>query len=206
MALDTFANLKTALATWLRRDDLTASIPDFITLAEAQINRRLKDAKVTARATATISDEYSAVPSRFGGVVSFDLATSPKTPLRQYSPPELNGLVATIYQTTGKPLAFAVVGSEFRFAPSPGESYTAELTYYQGVAALSDSATTNWLLTDHPDAYLYGALVQSAPFLRADERLGVWGTLFTTALDDIITNAERAKFGARPLARFRSFG
>jgi hypothetical protein len=36
------------------------------------------------------------------------------------------------------------------------------MLYSQKVPALSDSATTNWLLTSHPDAYLFGTLTMSA--------------------------------------------
>jgi hypothetical protein len=205
MGLATFTELKAAVATWLRRTDLTADIPDFITLAEAQINRRLKNAKLVGVATATISDEYSDVPADFGGVVSFDLDTTPPTHLAGLAAPELADIARRI-NGVGRPAAYAVVGTQFRYAPAPDASYSAILTYYQRLVALSDAEPSNWVLEKHPDVYLYGALAQSAPYLRADERLSMWGGLFATALDDLITDVERDRAGARPARRMRSFG
>ncbi len=78
-----------------------------------------------------------------------------------------------------------MVGDEFQFIPIPDASYLVELTYWRRIPPLSDTNTTNWILSDHPDAYLYGALVQSAPYLMDDSRITTWGTLFTAALDDM---------------------
>ena len=59
------------------------------------------------------------------------------------------------------------------------------MTYIARVAALSADNSTNWILRDYPDAYLYGAPVQSAPYLKDDGRMAGWAALFTAALDDI---------------------
>jgi hypothetical protein len=68
-----------------------------------------------------------------------------------------------------------------------------ELVYYQEIPALSDSQTTNWLLTDAPDAYVYGALTQAAPFLGEDERLPTWAQLYTSAIQGLNSSSDRAK-------------
>jgi len=86
------------------------------------------------------------------------------------------------------------VGDEFQYYPSPDASYTATLTYYARIPALSVSATTNWLLTAHPDAYLYGALLQAAPYLRDNDALQVYGAGYTAALSSIRA-AERTQAG-----------
>ena len=42
MALDTYSNLKTSIANYLNRSDLTAFLGDFILLTEARLNRELR--------------------------------------------------------------------------------------------------------------------------------------------------------------------
>ena len=86
-----------------------------------------------------------------------------------------------------------MVGTEIEVYPSPDTSYTGEIIYYSKVPALSDSNTTNWLLTLSPDIYLYGTLIQSAPYLRDDERTAVWATLYTRMVSDMNVSDERSR-------------
>jgi hypothetical protein len=199
LALDTYSGLQTSIAGFLNRSDLISIIPDFITLAESQMHRRFVGRqrqglpiprRMVGRSDATIStsDEYIAVPSDFAGPLSFTLDSDPITVLDYLDSQNLQEWKASTAAatTSGQPPRFyAVVGGEFQLYPIADQDYTGELTYIKRVAALTDTNTTNWVLADYPDAYLYGALVQSAPYLKDDGRLEVWGTLFTAALDDI---------------------
>ena len=63
MSIATYAELKTAVANWLQRTDLTSYIPDFITIAESQIASDLKVREMEKRVTASISTEYFDIPS-----------------------------------------------------------------------------------------------------------------------------------------------
>ena len=102
---------------------------------------------------------------------------------------------------------FTMVGQQFQVIPPPNTSYSAELLYYAKIPALSDSNTTNWLLTESPDIYLYGALVQSSPYLKEDERVGTWAGLYQRFVDDMMLADERARIGSSKLkARIRTFG
>lgn len=210
MALDTYSGLKATVADFLNRTDLTAAIPGFITLAEAQINRRMmKDGPVRqmmARADATIDDEYVAVPTDFLGTRAIYMTDADPAYLLQYLDPEkMIDIKSRTVTPSGPPKNFSVVGSEFQFYPWAGGSYAGELTYWQKIPALSDTATSNWLLTDHPDIYLYAALLQSAPYLKDDERLAVWGRLFVEAINDLVV-ADRLARSAPHIAIPIPFG
>jgi len=192
MALANYSDLKASIASWLNRSDLTAAIPDFIALAEAQISRRLvmlgPVRAMMGRSDATINGEFAAVPIDFMGARTINFAED-RTRLLEYClPEEINRKKSFEGCTTGKPRFFSVVGGEFQFFPAPagGAGYLAELTYWKRVPALSDAAPGNWLLNLHPDAYLYGALLQSAPYLKDDARIQSWGTFFETILSDIV--------------------
>ena len=96
--------------------------------------------------------------------------------------------------------------NNIEFAPVPDSEYTLEIVYYQALPALADN-TTNWLLDSHPDIYLYGSLMQSAPYLQADERIGVWAGKFQQILEQLKTSDEKARFsGTTPTITFSSFG
>ena len=191
MALTSYTTLKASVADFLNRSDLTSVIPDFITLAEAEMRRRLSD---MARASATISTEYSEVPSDFGSVITFDLNTTPPTPLQYLAPDQFTN-DSPFYISTGPCLFYTVVAGEFRFMPAPGTSYTARLTYWRKITALSADNTSNWVLEDHPDAYLYGALKASAPYLKDDARISIWGQLFEEAMVSIETMTRKDMLG-----------
>jgi hypothetical protein len=65
MALSTYAELKTSIGDWLNRSDLTSVIPDFISLAEAQVERTLRTRQMIVRANASFDAQYGAVPADF---------------------------------------------------------------------------------------------------------------------------------------------
>jgi hypothetical protein len=203
MALNTWTALKTSVADWLNRADLTAVVPDFITLAEAQINRRLLMAgpvrQMMARDDLSIDAEFVTVPEDFAGTRSIYI-DGEQGPLFYAEPEKIDELLENFTTLpSGNPTRFSVVGGEFRFYPWNGTTVAAKLTYWQRIPALGGSQATNWLLDSHPDAYLYGALLQSAPYLKADARIGVWGNAFETILSDIVT-ADKIERNAPQLA------
>ena len=69
--------------------------------------------------------------------------------------------------------------------PTPDAVYTTSMLYYKTVDALSDSNTTTTMLTQNPDVYLYGSLLEAEPFLMNDQRVQLWATAFQQALADI---------------------
>jgi hypothetical protein len=101
--------------------------------------------------------------------------------------------------TTGRPQVYSVIAGQIEVWPTPDAAYTGELYYYARTAGLSDSNTSNWILDYFPDAYLYGSLVHSAPYLVDDQRTQVWASLYQNAIDGINANNEKAKFGGSGL-------
>jgi hypothetical protein len=207
MALSTYTELKTSIGDWLNRSDLTSVIPDFISLAEAQVERTLRTRQMIVRANASFDAQYGAVPADFLETKSLKLtSTNPQTPLEFLSIDALDNK-ATEYTGSGKPRFFGVVGGQFRIVPTPDATYTTELTYYAKLTKLSSSVASNWLLTANPDIYLYGALLQAAPYLQDDARIQTWATLYERALNDSQTADDRgASSGGALLTRAKTFG
>ena len=207
MALTTYSELKTSIGDWLNRSDLTSVIPDFISLAEAQVERTLRTRQMIVRANASFDAQYGAVPSDFLETKSLKLtSTNPQTPLEFLSIDALDQKAAE-YTASGKPRFFGVVGGQLRIVPTPDSTYTTELTYYAKLSKLSTSNTSNWLLSSSPDIYLYGALLQAAPYLQDDARIQTWATLYERALNDLQTADDRsASSGGALLTRAKTFG
>jgi hypothetical protein len=133
--------------------------------------------------------------------------TNPVTNLTFQTIDAMDQLANTTYLSSGKPLYFSVVGNQFRLLPIPDGAYTAELVYYAKLTKLSSIVATNWLLTQAPDVYLYGALLQAAPYLQDDARIPVWSSLYQAGLDQLqIADDRGSTSGGAILARARTFG
>jgi hypothetical protein len=207
MALTTYTELKTSIGDWLNRTDLTSAISDFISLAEAQIERQLRTRQMITRSNADISTEYAALPSDFLETKSFKLtSTNPVTPLIFQTIDALDDLSRTLSYPS-RPKYFGIVGGQIRVVSTPDTTYTTELIYYSKLSKLSSTVSTNWLLASSPDIYLYGSLLQAAPYLQDDARIPVWSNLYDRALTDVQTADDRgATSGGAMAARAKSFG
>lgn len=204
--MNNYAELKSTIADYLNRDDLTTIIPTFIRLAESKFNRSLRVRQMITRATAEIETDFFAPPGDWLETKEFQLNTNPITRLEYITESQGNRLRQTRFVAPGQPRFFTVVGNQLEFIPTPDTTYEGELTYYAKIPSLSDSTTSNWLLAYAPDLYLYGALVEAEPYLKNDERLPVWGELYLRVLADIEAADERASVASTPLVRARSLG
>lgn len=195
MAITTYAELKTSITDFLNRDDLDTVAPTFISLAEADLQRRVRHWRGEKRSSAEIDTQYSAIPADFVEAIRFYITGGDTRPLELISQAELLDRKFRNLNTSGQPAYYAITAGEIEVYPVPDATYTSELYYNARVPALSDSTTTNWLLEYYPDAYLYGSLVHSAPYLKEDARLQTWAALYQSAVDAINTESESSKFG-----------
>lgn len=199
MAITNYSELKTAVANSLARTDLTSQIPDFIALAEARLSRDLetRDQEKRAQATLTSGDEFTSLPTDLREVRQVKLNTDPNTVLEYMSPVALDNTYGGT--GTGRPQAFSIVGAELKLRPIPDSAYTAEIIYIGSLAALSDTVTTNQMLTRHPDAYLTGSLVEAYLYLMDDQRAQLYDQKFTRIIEEIRKDEERSHFGTGTL-------
>lgn len=192
MALANYADLLAAVANWLERGDLTARIPEFITLAEAEFNRRLRTAEMEGTATATLTEDRVAVPTDFQGLRSIIL-DGVVTKLDYMPPGDFFDIVAS-----GTPAVYTIVDGMFQFRPSVS-SGTCRIVYYQKIPALTVSNTTNWLMTRWPDLYLFATLMQAEFFGWNDERLPLIKSRCEEIFAQIEENTNKERYGGRRL-------
>lgn len=185
MSISTYAELQTAVASWLNRSDLTDYVPDFIRIAEDQLSLDLHTREMEAQTTlVTVGDVATvALPTDMHEIRRFRVDVSYSQPLKFLTPDQLSADYAS--DAVGQPIVYTVIGANAQLAPVPDGVYSLELTYKQQLPALSDSNTVNWLLTKWPSLYLYASLIAAEPFLKNDDRLMLWQGLYQQQLDRI---------------------
>ena len=192
MALNSYAALKTSIGDFLNRDDLTAVIPDFISLAEAQINRDIRHYEMENRATAQLDSQYLARPTDWVETIRMHITGGGTRTLDLLSGAAMSDKRAGADDTSGEPRYFRHAERAFEVYPTPDGTYNVEILYYQKIPALSDANTSNWLLSEAPDVYLYGSLLHSSPYLAEDARVNVWAQLYAAAKDNVNRAADAA--------------
>lgn len=199
----TYAELKTNIANYLNRSDLTSYIDTFIDSTEAELNRRLRTKEMIKRATATADSQYLTVPTDWQEAINIEITSNNFSPLFQQSIESLDVYRKSNNNAVGQPVYYAMVDDSIELAPTPDSSYTLQLTYYGKIDPLSDSNTSNFVSNDHPDVYLYGSLKHASIFLMEDERIPLFTTQFEKALEEIRLEQEKAAFGKGSLMQRR---
>jgi hypothetical protein len=195
MAL-TYDTLRTTVGDYLDRSDLDSVIPTFVQLAEAKLRRRLRHWKMEKRATAdtVVGQRTLELPSDFLEMRNIKLNTDPVTVL-EYLPPAIMNWSSS---GTGTPGYYTIIGSELHFESTPAEIFEVEM-YYYAFEELDESNTTNWVLTDHPDIYVYGTLLEAESFLMNDPRLQIWKMGFEEGLTSLNKSGDKASHSGAPL-------
>jgi len=199
MSIDTYANLQTAIANWLDRSDLTARIPEFITLAETRIMRRLRVRGMEERSITSLvsGQEYYGLPDDFLEVRDVQVNTNPLSRLKYMTPRELDDTYPNDSQ--GTPAAFTIIGNEVQLKPTPNITTDFEIAYFEKIPNLSDSNTTNWLTANAPDLLLYGSLIESEAYLVNDQRVPLWKSAFDEAINDANKQANKGRWPQGPI-------
>ena len=194
----TYAGLQAAIIdqSWRAGDSVfAAAVPDFIRAAEMQMNRKLRVRQMVTISTASISSEFAGIPADMQDPISFTLSDGTVLDCQPMGAVADDNWVSGGART-GKPMTYTIAGGQFQFSPIPNQAYSARLVYYAQIPQLSNSTTTNWLLTSHGDAYLYGALTMAEGYLSEDARVGTWGTIYGQIIDDL-NEAYGETFGDR---------
>ena len=178
MALSTFADVKSTVATVLNRSNLTSLIPYFVQLTETKIAYGDRSGQIVIEplrvrgletsADVSISGQTAALPTGYLQSRRFYLNTDPIQEL-EYIVPDVFWRTF-ISSTQGTPTRFTVEGENFVFGPSPAATYTGKILYYQKLAPLTNDIDTNWLLTNAFGVYLNGTLAEAYAYSRNQEQ------------------------------------
>lgn len=200
MSITNYDSLKTTIASYLARTDLSTNIPDFIQLAETRLRRELRIRQMLKVVT-TITDPDDGtveLPADFLQMRDLHINTNPIRVLKYESP---SNFYRNTYSTVvGMPIAYTILAQDFQFAPKPDSNYTLQMLYYASPPYLNESNTSNVFLANCPDLLLYGALGEAAPYLMDDQRLQTWASLYQRGLDALIVSDDSGEFSGSPIS------
>lgn len=194
--MTTYATLKSDIAGWLLRDDLTAAIPSFVRLAEASIRRDLRIRQMLRTYTLTLSAQSQQLPEDFMEMERIILDSTVWN-LSYLPPPALFSNPA--YTDGGNPMYYTIEGDYLITAPDATGSDVL-LCYYKAYSSLTNDSDTNWLLTNAYDVYLYGSLSHAAPYIKEDGRVQLWNAGYSEAIAKLNKMERRSAFAGSPLA------
>lgn len=200
MSLNTYSELKTSVANYLARTDLTDQIPDFISLAERRMRRevRIRQMLVSAELTATAGNNKVTLPTDFLEARDFVVVGNPTQPLNYVSPSALSR--NAVSSTSGKPTEYTILAEQFQLSPAPDFAYTLSLLYYAAPDFLSDSNASNEFLVNVPDMLLYASLLEAEPYIMNDARLQTWIAMYERASISVEKSNETGQYSGVPLS------
>lgn len=197
-----YSTLQSTIADYLNRADLTSQIQTFIQFVESDLNTRLRCREMIVRATTTNDDEFVKLPLDFLEALNLQIVGG-ASPLRYVTLDEADMINKA--QVLTQVSVYSLMNGAIELIPPPSTDVEIEMVYYGKIPALSDSQTTNWLLTKAPDVYLYGALVHAAPFLMDDQRIPVFGNIYLKRVEELNQESQKSLHSGSPLlARTRS--
>ena len=207
MALANYSDLKTSVQDWMARSDLSGNVADWITLAEARLNRELNPVEVDQTLTGTVD-------ARTIDVSAYAIVE----PIALYLVDPDNSDEIELTKATG--FAFENTSDEpklweydpdasagvIRFDCPLDQAYTFRFRYRQRFA-LSDSNTTNWLLTNHPDVYLAASLMWGGGFVANFQNAAAFKAILDEGIPsvrNIIAQSKRARAMVDPALNVRN--
>ncbi len=185
MALATYSDLKQAIQDWKARSDLATKADDFIDLAEAFFNVKLRQLQMEKQDTITTTADNAIVslPSDYLGMINLSLSDDP-APLEMVSLKYIDDRFEVAQ--VGRPRYFALPYDEgvakIKLAPTPDSVYTLNINYFYGIESLSDSNTTNWLMTKYPNLYLSTCLYEASKYIKDFEEANIFAAEIATLL------------------------
>lgn len=199
-AITDYASLITEVGAWLHRGtSLDDEIEGFIQLGENRIYRDLRVRQMETALSSTIASGVIAVPSGYLDMKFAYINGSPMVKLQRKDAEWIYYNYPT-RSADGTPRFFAREATNFIFGPYPDSAYTVKGVYYKKLDALSDSNTSNWLITDVPDLILFASLCEAAPWTQDDARIPLWEKKYAQIKDRVQRNDVEEEFSGSPLA------
>lgn len=189
-----YTTLGLAVVGYMKRSDVgsSANLDWLIQEAEEEMNARLRVRRMLTTVTPTVSSAgVVTLPTSYGGWKRFQTRDgTSEWDLDLKSAEETTEVTSLYTAPTGKPGALITNGATSQILPYTDGAYTYAGLYYSLIPALTTSATTNWVITNFPMAYLYGCLAAARGLVSDDQpvmasRFDSWARRFDRAVKRI---------------------
>jgi len=180
----TYATLQTDVAEYMHRTDLASKIPTFISIAESMLFRELQIKDMAVSVVGTTTGEYATLPADFGSVSRLTVTYGGNEYPLDYKS------TYSSTTTTPAPNSYALENNQLRiFVAATGLVYT--LYYIPKIQALSDTNTTNWLLDNAKDLYIYASALEGSKHIRDEAEIAKLTSMVGPLLDSVRRLSER---------------
>lgn len=187
--------MKQAVENWSHRTDIDDVLDNVIHLAENEIDKRLmlRDNEQRATATLSTSSRFLALPAGFIKMRRLTLVNGSLNFEVSFAAPEQ----MTVHNAAGRPRHYTIT-SQLEFDRVPDSAYTLEMNYITKTTPLTSANTTNDVLTNYPDLYLWGCLIQIAILEKDIEMMQVYQSKFDVAMQDANKQERKGRYGTAP--------
>lgn len=201
MSITNYSDLKTTIADYLARTDLTDQIPLFIQLAENRLRRdlRIRQMLKVVTTSTTAGDPTVAMPTDFLEMRDIHIESSPIQTVIYQNPSNFFRNTQAGTGVSGYPNNYTIMGSEFQFAPTPDAAYTLKMVYYAAPTYLSSTVSSNVFLANCPDLLLYASLGEAEPYLMNDARIATWAQLYDRGLNSLTISDDAGEQPSAPM-------
>lgn len=202
MTIQSYQELKVAIQDWSKRSDTLSLLDTFIDLAESEMYAnaaeplRIRDMEVATTGVTSITTRYMALPTRYLELRRLKLNLASGDLKLEYNTP----VSMVIRPHAGMP-KFFTINSQIEFDCVSDVVYTAGIDYYQSLAPLSASNTTNAILTRFPSIYLWGALASLYQWALQPEQAAYYYQLFLDSISRANMQDRRGRYGPAPTIR-----
>lgn len=180
MPFASYDDLQASIGRWLKRNNLSDSAADFIALAEVRLNRRLKVRQMRTSFSVTPTTNFVTLPGDYNEAIRVTYGDK----RLDFVAENAADVCLENFDGANK---YTIAGNKiWLLTKTDGSKFT--LHYFQDIEPLSDTNTSNWLLEDAPDIYLYASLVEATAFVKDDDRVAGWKAALDTAIADLQQN------------------
>lgn len=191
MALANYTDLQASVAGWLYRSDLTAVIPDFIALAEADIRTDLRLLPTVATLTTVPGQDYIDLPADW---LEFVYLKYDGEPL-EYTPPDI---LRGENMHSGPFRYYSIEGRRLLLSHEASLAESIDVSYHARLASLA-TTPTNWLLTDHPNVYLWRSLYYGSTYLKDVAAADGFAAKYMAEVDKLPRSEAKGRSSGSPL-------
>lgn len=190
MSISTYSELVTAVTRASFRSDLSSDIPNFIQLCESDMQIRLKLVDFEATSTLTVTTGSAALPTDYKGMRNVYWDSDIDRPLQYLTPDKFDSQI----KTSSLPSFYTIKGTNIEFLTTLSGS--AILNYKAKFTPISVSNATNAIITNYPDAYMHGTMMQLYLFTRDAANAQTRQMAYEQAIQRVIKDNNERKYGA----------
>lgn len=193
MTISTYTELKTEVADFAHRSDLTSKMDTFCILAETVINKDLRVQEMETILDVTFNDAFYDLPTDYLEMRAIHIENSgARVPIKSYSPQQLDRLYS---RATGTANGFAIHGGQIELRPAPTATATVDgaITYFKRLTTLTGTST-NDILTYYPMIYLSAMMLQVYLYLQDDIELAKWSEIYNSQIKQANKSAQAGRY------------